>query len=47
MATDRIGNLWITPWEGQLKLNSKFINSYQGLSNAIGIRIKEVFVDFE
>ncbi len=48
VANDSIGNVWVASEEGVLKHNSKsykVYNSYNGLPNAIGNRIKEVFVD--
>ncbi|MDG5490084.1 ATP-binding protein [Psychroserpens sp. SPM9] len=48
VANDSLGNVWIASEEGVLKHNSKFYkiyNSYNGLPDLVGNRIKEVFVD--
>lgn len=50
VANDSLGNVWIASEEGVLKHNSEFYkiyNSYNGLPDIIGNRIKEVFVDAE
>ncbi|MDG5490061.1 hypothetical protein [Psychroserpens sp. SPM9] len=46
VANDSLGNVWIASEEGVLKHNSKFYkiyNSYNGLPDLVGNRIKEVF----
>ena len=48
VANDSIGNVWVASEEGVLKHNSKFYkiyNSYKGLPEIIGNRIKEIFID--
>lgn len=48
VANDSTGNVWIASEEGVLKHNSEFYkiyNSYNGLPEIVGNRIKEVFVD--
>lgn len=48
LANDSIGNVWIASEEGLLKHNSKnykIYNSYNGLPEILGNRIKEVYVD--
>lgn len=50
IANDSLGNVWIASEEGVLKHNSEFYkiyNSYNGLPDIAGNRIKEVFVDSE
>ncbi|MDB9782538.1 ATP-binding protein [Winogradskyella sp.] len=48
VANDSIGNVWVASEDGVLKHNSKFYkiyNSYKGLPEIIGNRIKEIFID--